>query len=1002
MRIQPKLTIAFALILVMLVIFSSSISSDAASSSSSICGRVIDANTGSPIENATIIVWDLNTLGKPRLGAGIYFTDKRGEYNLSGPYLKTGHTYWIYAYKGNFTAKTVDYVPVIKKLERFESSREVSFSLIPGALIELEGTPYLVQSSSLGGGRISIKVLSKTELNASFINQYGDGVDAWFLGLSRSLVIVPANVPVDLEANIWFFVWEQTRIRQEVFTLRSGSSPFMLHQGSKESCQISSYSLRRGLEFVKSKLTDVSSQIDEAQDIGFVVFEERRSLANAEQRRIEAETILTSAQDDGDYLKSWSILRDVLGTMNLVSRNLENMRLVSKTSAVYLSAIMATFSIVLAFFFFEERRKKMFSSVLIYIIFLVILYFSYPGAHIIIDENALLFLESAVFSFLGVSALVFGLPRVWKERKVEGEVSARSAISIIFSMGKREIRRKRIRGFFTILSIIILILAFTSLTSFGTVFGIVSEKLSATAPSDGVMVKRMLNETSLLFSPLGSDDPVTLSRIMKINNVALRLKNIPSSNPIARLSNSKKSWFIYGIVGVTPTNESMYTHLDETVEYGGYLSETRDDEILISMSVASNLNIKVGENVTLEMLGAGVSSSFIVSGMVNDEKYMSLVDMDGKPFGPTRLLSDGSLRTCNSTEVIIMGVKAVEKLQEMANMRYPEGAPQIALLSDITFQPGEGMSIDSIVRTLIFVFNYDVSVSSNKIITYYHIGSYREFKGAAELLIPLVMVGFNVGMVMLNSVYERRREIRTLSMLGLNPTHIGSIFVAEAIILGMVGGSLGYLLGLGFYRIMVLFGQELMVREKLDWWWSAIAFAIAILASVLSAIRPAALAVSTYTPSKVKRIKISEEEAKVRKEEIFKAYQARELSMPVKVKLNEKEFFLGLFLDRLDELKTGYLERVENIEDIPEIENVKGELIKAIKFDYRFEAFGQERRTRNSLMLTKSPKEDSYRVKLVSKPAVLGTPESAIDRTIDFVHEIVLHWAKDRERIIGI
>ena len=77
------------------------------------------------------------------------------------------------------------------------------------------------------------------------------------------------------------------------------------------------------------------------------------------------------------------------------------------------------------------------------------------------------------------------------------------------------------------------------------------------------------------------------------------------------------------------------------------------------------------------------------------------------------------------------------------------------------------------------------------------------------------MVGLNVSMVMMNSVYERRKEIRTLSMVGLNPTHIGLIFVAEAIILGMVGGSLGYLAGLGFYRVMVLFGQELMVREKL-------------------------------------------------------------------------------------------------------------------------------------------------------------------------------------------
>jgi len=177
------------------------------------------------------------------------------------------------------------------------------------------------------------------------------------------------------------------------------------------------------------------------------------------------------------------------------------------------------------------------------------------------------------------------------------------------------------------------------------------------------------------------------------------------------------------------------------------------------------------------------------------------------------------------------------------------------VLSEIVFEPEADVSIEGLVRTLIFVFNYDVFFASDNVITYYHIGSYVESKGIAELIIPLVMVGLNVSMVMMNSVYERRKEIRTLSMVGLNPTHIGLIFVAEAIILGMVGGSLGYICGLGFYRVMVLFGQELMVREKLEWWWSAIGFAIALAASVLSSIRPAALAVSTYTPSKVKKVK---------------------------------------------------------------------------------------------------------------------------------------------------
>jgi len=1001
---RQKSRIILTSVLLMLLSLQLTVRSDISSSSSFIYGKVVDAKTGLPIPHATILIWDLNALEKH-----IFLTDENGEYTIPDAYLTGGHTYRIYAYKGNFTANTVEYVPSVKIIE-YAGAVNVSFSLFPGAMIELKGTPYLVQSSS-PGGRILITILDENGSNmaAPFICEYGNSINAWFLNLKKGQVIVPADTPIILEAEIMFFLKQQARLEREIFYLYDGSSPFILPQGGIKSIDLPSYSLGRGLNYVNSKLKEITGLLDEAQRAGFVVFNERRSLADIHQRIIEASTLLARAQNESDYEKVWVILSTALGDMYLISLNLQNMRFVSMTGAVYLSGIMAIFSVVLAFFFFEKNKKKMLSSVIIYILFLIGLYFVYPGTHIVIDENARLFLESAVISFLGVSAIVFGIPRVWKERTVEGEVSWRSAISIIFSMGKRQIRRKKIRGFFTILSIIILILAFTSLTSFGTVYDIVSDKLNAAAPSDGIMVKRSArtatNETSLLFSPLGSEDPKILSEVIKMKNVALRYENIPSSpDPIARLANPKtgKEWMIYGILGITPKNESIYTHLDQIIEEGKYLSEDRDDEILISRSIADDLNVKVNDQVTLDILGAGISSSFIVKGIINNGKYESLIDMDGKSFGPLRILSDGSIRTCNSTEVLIMSWKAAEKLQEMINVKIPEKTMPFAVLSEIVFQLKAGENLDSAVRTLIHAFTYDVYVSSNGIINYYHIGKYVEIKGAAELLVPLVMVGLNVSMVMLNSVYERRKEIKTLSMLGLNPTHIGLIFVAEAIILGMVGGSLGYLFGLGFYRIMVLFGQELMVREKLEWYWSAIGFAIAILASVLSAIRPAALAVSTYTPSKIKRIKLTEKKAEARRKEIFKVYQAKEVSMPVKVQLNEIEFFVGFLYNRLTELKTGYVESVENIEITPEIENVKGELIRSVKFNYRFSISGQTRKTKNSLILIKDPKEDYYRAKLVSEPAVPGMPEDAIDRTIDFVHSIVLEWAKNKERIIGM
>jgi hypothetical protein len=274
-------------------------------------------------------------------------------------------------------------------------------------------------------------------------------------------------------------------------------------------------------------------------------------------------------------------------------------------------------------------------------------------------------------------------------------------------------------------------------------------------------------------------------------------------------------------------------------------------------------------------------------------------------------------------------------------------------------------------------------------------------KGAGELIIPLAMVILNIGTVMLNAVYERRNELKVLSMLGLNPAHIRLIFLAEAVIIGMVGGGIGYLFGLGFYRIISFFGQSLLVREKLEWWWSAIGFAIALIASIVSAIRPAILAVKMYTPSMIRKFKLAEHEEKTRREEIFKVYQAKELSMPVKILPSELPFFIGFLLNRLEEMRTGTFERVEEIKELPEIENVKGELVKTIRFDYYFTVSGRGRGTKNELICIKSPEEYYYRVKLVSNPASPGMPEDAIDRTIDFIHSLSMEWSKNKKRIIG-
>ena len=64
-----------------------------------------------------------------------------------------------------------------------------------------------------------------------------------------------------------------------------------------------------------------------------------------------------------------------------------------------------------------------------------------------------------------------------------------------------------------------------------------------------------------------------------------------------------------------------------------------------------------------------------------------------------------------------------------------------------------------------------------------------------NLAIPLSIAALIIFTTMLNSVSERKREIYVYTSLGLAPTHVGALFVAEALTYGMMGAVFGYVAG---------------------------------------------------------------------------------------------------------------------------------------------------------------------------------------------------------------
>jgi hypothetical protein len=76
----------------------------------------------------------------------------------------------------------------------------------------------------------------------------------------------------------------------------------------------------------------------------------------------------------------------------------------------------------------------------------------------------------------------------------------------------------------------------------------------------------------------------------------------------------------------------------------------------------------------------------------------------------------------------------------------------------------------------------------------YHASDTMSYSGVPNIIIPLIISIFIVLNTMIGSVYERKREIGIYTSVGLAPSHVSFLFIAEALAFAVLSVVFGYLL----------------------------------------------------------------------------------------------------------------------------------------------------------------------------------------------------------------
>lgn len=120
--------------------------------------------------------------------------------------------------------------------------------------------------------------------------------------------------------------------------------------------------------------------------------------------------------------------------------------------------------------------------------------------------------------------------------------------------------------------------------------------------------------------------------------------------------------------------------------------------------------------------------------------------------------------------------------------------------------------------------------------------------GLKDLAVPLGIAALIVLNTMLGAVYERLREIGTFNAVGLAPSHVSGLFLAEAAALGLLGALLGYMLGQAVAQTLVHYGWLGGLELNYSSLAAMLALGLVLVLVLASALYPAQMAGRLCTP----------------------------------------------------------------------------------------------------------------------------------------------------------
>ncbi len=236
------------------------------------------------------------------------------------------------------------------------------------------------------------------------------------------------------------------------------------------------------------------------------------------------------------------------------------------------------------------------------------------------------------------------------------------------------------------------------------------------------------------------------------------------------------------IVGVDPEKEVKVTRISEFIVDGNYFSDG-EREIVLGEKLADKLEVEIGDKLVLQAaeldgsIGAELFrlTGTFVSGSDEYDKNQVYVTLD------------------NARKILGLGDKISQFVVVLDDQNKVE-----TYKSEIAAKFDDSYEILSFADLMPMIVSYEKQIQQFSLVIYF---------------IIIIAILFGVINTMLMSVMERIQEIGVLMALGMKRGKIFIMIIEEAIILGLIGSVIGFVVG-GGVLLMFPNGLDLSVFSE--------------------------------------------------------------------------------------------------------------------------------------------------------------------------------------------